>query len=85
MTSISVQSSSSSSSSTTNTRTVTNSLDCNSTVDYCKNGGKCIFSFDGLSCVCLVGYTGEFCEINFESKNEKKSSRNILLKISLIS
>ena len=41
--------------------TTANTAECNN--GYCKNGGTCVTVLnDEISCVCLNGFTGKFCE-----------------------
>lgn len=59
--------------------------------DRCQNGGSCVESATGASCVCASGFSGEFCEncpslnclngafcraLGKESKIKEKENRN---------
>ena len=46
---------------TTTTTTSTTVITCDS--DSCQNGGICKETNDSISCSCLTGFSGDFCEI----------------------
>ena len=43
--------------------------ECNSYLEICKNGGKCINNKGSYECACLPGYEGNNCEIKIDHKN----------------
>lgn len=67
--------------------TTANTAECNN--GYCKNGGTCVTILnDEISCVCLNGFTGKFCEEKLpesvkKSGNYKAASSHTLDKRNL--
>ena len=46
----------------------------------CMNGGQCTILFDELTCNCLQGFVGEFCQTDDTKKNEAMEVLNFFLK-----
>ena len=40
---------------------------CSTQANICQNGGTCVDNLCGISCNCVDGFTGEFCEIDLAS------------------